>query len=98
MPKWGQGYLVSWKLDTAASDTVENLSLFDREGKLAGKTRIWFEGASMVRILDAAARKDGNVAVVGWAVTAAGEIAGFLADVSVARGTARVIQTSPFEG
>jgi hypothetical protein len=54
--------------------------------------------ASFLRIEDAAARKDGRVAVVGWAVTNSGTLAAFVADVSVAQRSAQIIQTSPFEG
>lgn len=98
VPKWEQGFLVAWKMDTSSSDAEENLALYDGHGKLVGKTRIWFQDASFLRIEDAAARKDGNVAVVGWAVTSSGSHAAFLADVSVTRSSERIIQTSPFEG
>jgi len=74
------------------------LALYDGLGKLVGKTRIWFQDASFLRIEDAAARKDGNIAVVGWTVTSSGSHAAFLADVSVTRSNGRIIQTSPFEG
>src|SRR5215472_1164133 len=59
LPRWEQGYLVSWKMDTSSSNTGENISLYDRDGATVGKTRIWLEGASFLRIEDAAARKDG---------------------------------------
>lgn len=98
LPRWEQGYLVSWKQDTSSSDTAENVSLYDRGGAAIGKTRTWVEGASFLRIEDAAARKDGRIAVVGWAVTNSGTLAAFLADVSIAQGFAKIIQTSPFEG
>src|SRR2546425_5688779 len=98
VPKWEQGFLVAWKMDTSSSDAEENLALYDGLGKLVGKTRIWFQDASFLRIEDAAARKDGNIAVVGWTVTSTGSHAAFLADVSVTRSNGRIIQTSPFEG
>jgi hypothetical protein len=98
LPKWEQGYLVSWQTDTLSSDTAENLFLRDRDGAPVGKARIWLEGARLLRIEDAAARKDGRVAVVGWAVTNSGTLAAFLADVSLTRDSAQIIQTSPFEG
>ena len=97
-PTWRQGYLVSWELNTWASDTAENLAVYDRQGNLVGKTRIWLPDTSLIMILDAAARADGNVAAVGWAMTSSGTVAGFLADVSVAQNSARIIQTAPFEG
>lgn len=98
LPRWEQGFLVSWKQDISSSDTADNLFLHDRDGAAVGKARIWVEGASFLRIEDAAARKDGRVAVVGWAVTNSGTLAAFLADVSVAQRSAQIIQTSPFEG
>jgi hypothetical protein len=98
LPRWEQGYLVSWKIDTSSSETEENISLYDRDGATVGKARIWFEGASFLRIEDAAARKDGRVAVVGWAITNSGTLAAFLADVSITQRFAQIIQTSPFEG
>jgi hypothetical protein len=97
-PTWNQGYLVVWEPDTRSSDTAENLAVYDREGNLVGKTRIWLQDASFLSIVDAAARKDGNVAVVGWAMTGSGTVAGFLGDVSVVRNSGLIIQTSPFEG
>jgi len=98
IPKWEQSFLVSWKQDISSSDTADNLFLHDRDGAAVGKARIWVEGASFLRIEDAAARKDGRVAVVGWAVTNSGTLAAFVADVSVAQRSAHIIQTSPFEG
>jgi len=97
LPRWEHGYLVSWKMDSS-SDSAENISLYDRDGAAVGKTRIWLEGASFLRIEDAAARKDGRVAVVGWALTSSGTLAAFLADVSITQHSAQIIQTSPFEG
>ena len=94
LPRWEHGYLVSWKMDSS-SDTAENISLYDRDGAAVGKTRIWLEGASFLRIEDAAARKDGRVAVVGWALTSSGTLAAFLADVSITQHSAQIIQTSP---
>ena len=98
LPRWEQGYLVSWRTDTSSSDTADNLFLDDRDGITVRKARIWLEGASFLRIEDAAARKDGRVVVVGWAVTNSGTVAAFLADVSVTQRSAQIIQTSPFEG
>jgi len=98
LPRWEQGFLVSWKQDISSSDTADNLFLHDRDGATVGNARIWVEGASFLRIEDAAARKDGRVAVVGWAVTNSGTLAAFVADVSVALRSAQIIQTSPFEG
>lgn len=98
IPKWTQGHLVAWKAVTSTTDTRENLIVFDREGKLVGRTRVWLKDTSLLYIVDAAAYKDGNVAVVGVAVADTGATAGFLAQVSLARSSARIIQTSPFEG
>lgn len=98
MPKWEQGYLVAWRMESYPSDTNENVAVYDRDGKLVGKTRIWVPDASFLHIEDAAVRKDGNVAAVGWAMTNSGTIAGFLADVAVTRNSGRIIQTAPFEG
>jgi len=97
-PKWEQGHLVAWKWDTSASDTGENIAVYDREGRVIGKTRAWLQDASFLRILDAAVRKDGEVAVVGWAITSSGTLAAFLGDVSVTRGSGQFVRTSPFEG
>jgi len=98
MPKWEQGYLVSWKYDTSASDSAENVTLYDRDGNAIAKTRIWLSDASFVRIEDATTRKDGEVAVVGWATTNSGTLAAFMADVSTARNSVQIMRTSPFEG
>lgn len=98
LPRWEQGHLVSWKYDTSATSTDENLAVFDRDGKLVGKTRVWLQGASLLRIEDATAREDGQAAVVGWVISSSGNVAAFLADVSLTHGTGKVIQTSPFEG
>src|SRR5215831_13643465 len=98
LPRWEQGYLVSWRQNISSSDTTDNLFLHDRDGATVGKTRIWLEGATFLRIEDAAARKDGRVAVVGWAITSSGTLAAFLADVSLAQRSPQIIQTSPFEG
>ncbi len=98
LPKWENGYLVSWKMDTSASEASPNLALYDRDGKLVGKARVWLDGASFLRIIDTAVRRDGSIALVGYAVTSSGTLAGFLAHVSISQGSARIIQTSPFEG
>jgi len=98
MPRWSHGFLVSWKFDTLPSDTGANVSLYDQNAKLVGKTRIWVDGASFLRIDDAAATKDGRLAVVGWATTSSGTFAGFFADASITQGSGRIVQTAPFNG
>ena len=98
MPRWQENYLVSWRSDTSPSDTSDNIVLYDRAGKAAGRARVWLDGASLVRIEDVALRSDGNVAAVGWAMSASGDIAAFVADLSTKTGSGRVVRTSPFEG
>jgi hypothetical protein len=97
LPKWDGGYLISWRTDTTSSDTAENLFLYNRDGSAAGKARIWLDGATLLRIVDAAAWKDGRVALVGWAITSSGAHSAFLADVLVANNSATFVKTSPFE-
>jgi hypothetical protein len=98
-PKWSAGYLIAYRRDTALSDTEANLRIYDGKGKLVTQTRLWIEGASLLRIKDIAASHDGRLAVVGVAIDASGSFAAFLADISL-RGEprARVVHTSPFEG
>ena len=98
LARWDNGFLVSWKFDNSVSDTEANVLVYNRDEKLFGKTRIWVEGATFLRITDATVGKDGQVAAVGFATTASGTFSEYLADISVTRGLARIVQLSPFAG
>ena len=98
LPRWSGGFLASWGRNTLPADTGDNLILYNRDGRVVAKWRLWFPDASLVTIIDAAASPEGHVAVTGRAVNASGQLAGFLASVSSGEAVARVIQTSPFEG
>jgi len=99
LPKWSQGYLIAYRRDTAPSDTEANLRVFDRKGTLVTQTRLWFQGASLLRVKDIAVSRDGRLGVVGIAIDASGSLAGFLADITLStEPRAKIIQTSPFEG
>jgi len=97
VPRWSSGHLIRWT-EGSASDTTENVFVFDRKGKLVGKARIWPPDASSVHIVNAVAGLDGRIAAVGWAVDASGTFAYFLADVSPTTGHIRVVHTTPFHG
>jgi len=98
LPRWENGFLVSWKSDTVSSDAADNLRLYDRGGKLLAKTRVWLDDSNLLRIMDAAPGKNGNVAVVGFATTNSGAVAGYVAEVSILNGSVRMVQTEPFKG
>jgi len=98
LPRWSGGFLVSWQRNTLPADTRDNLVVYDRDGGVVAKWRLWFPDASLVKIVDAAASPDGHLAITGLAVNASGALACFLGSVSIGEATARVIQTSPFEG
>jgi hypothetical protein len=97
-PRWENGYMVSWKIETLPSGTSDNLTLYSRNGQIVGRTRVWLQGASLLRIVDAAIRPDGSIVAVGWAVAEDGTVAGFLADVVFSRSSVLVTRTSPFVG
>jgi hypothetical protein len=98
LPKWDNGFLISWIYDNPASDQNENLVVYDRDGKLVGKTRFWVQGASVLYIRDADIRSDGKVAVVGSMINESGQRSAFMAEVSMPAGIVHMVQTSPFEG
>jgi hypothetical protein len=98
LPKWDNGFLISWIYDDPARSQNENLVVYDRDGKLVGKTRLWPAGATTVRIRDADIRSDGEIAVVGHVINESGQFAAFMAEVSIPAGKVHVVQTSPFEG
>lgn len=97
-PKYEQGFLLTWKFNTLPSDAGANVFVYNRDESLFGKTRIWIEGASFLRIQDATVGKDGQIAAVGFATTASGTFSQYLAIIPVSRGSATIVQLSPFEG
>lgn len=96
---WSEGYLFAYRRDSVPSDEQPNLYVFDRKGAQVAKLRLWVEGASLMRILDIAASRDGSkVAVAGIAFNSSATVAGFLADIPVGKdGPVRIVHTSPFE-
>lgn len=98
VPKWNSGFLVTWRTETGYSDSSENLSIQDRDGRLLAKYRLWFPDAWMIKIWDAAVSRSGSIAVVGLALNNSGSMSGMLALVSPAPARVKVVQTAPFEG
>ncbi|MCC6585883.1 MAG: hypothetical protein IT168_04115 [Bryobacterales bacterium] len=72
--------------------------MHDRSGKVVGRYRLWFPGASYVKIWDAASDGKDGVVVVGIALDGSGQLVGYLAIISLSVNSARIIATSPFEG
>jgi hypothetical protein len=98
LPVWSEGHLIAYRRESTPSDLTPNLRIFDRSGSLVRNARLWIDGASVLRIYDIAASRDGRVGVVGSAVSQSGELAWFFADISLSgESNAKVVHTSPFE-
>lgn len=97
IPKWTGSYLTTWALNTTSADTTDNVSVFDKTGKLTSTKRIWFPDAVTVQILDAAGAGN-TVVLVGKALNTNGVYVGFLAFVPVQEARTEVVQLGAFEG
>jgi hypothetical protein len=97
-PKWSGSWLLHWKSLAKSDEPGENFSIYERDGRLAAKARIWFPEAWQVRIDDAAAAEKGQIAVVGTAFENSGAVAGFLALLSSGGRITKVVRTSPLQG
>jgi hypothetical protein len=97
-PKWSGSWLLHWRSLAKSDEPGENFAIYERDGRLAAKARIWFPEAWQVRIDDAAAAAKGQIAVVGTAFENSGTLAGFLALLSSDGRITKVVRTSPLEG
>jgi hypothetical protein len=97
-PKWSGSWLLHWKPLAKADEPGENFSIYERDGRLAAKARIWFPEAWQVRIDDAAASAKGEIAVVGMAFENSGALASFLALLSSDGRITKVVRIAPFDG
>lgn len=98
VPRWNGGYLVRWTRENSPSDTAENVFVYDRNGKLVGKTRIWLPDASLIYLDNVVVGPHAEIAAVGRAVDRSGIFADFLARLTLATHQLQVVQTSPFHG
>lgn len=93
LPRWQNGYLSCFRLETWTNDPSPNLLLLDSSGKTALRSRLWIRDAVKVEIHDVYTSRSGNGIAGGYAYSPAGQIAGFLAFFSP-RGTVdRIVQT-----
>lgn len=97
LPKWSGSYLVSWTRNTHATEALDNVTIYDRGGKVVSSHRIWYPDAGAVTLIDATA--NGNtVAVLGQAMNRAGVYVGFVASLAVGSTNPRILPLGSFEG
>ncbi|MBZ5576902.1 MAG: hypothetical protein LAP40_10120 [Acidobacteriia bacterium] len=86
-----------WRVETSASETSDNLHVYDRDGHILFRQRVWIPDASTVQIRDAAISNAGTIAIAGVVFADSGAVAGFWGWLPPGGGTATIIRTSPFE-
>ena len=97
IPKYSNGYMLAWRRTIPASDLATNLTLFDRDGRVVRKLRLWIDDATSVTIVDGTVDPGGAIAVVGLAVSRTGQFAGFMGLIDGV-GVTKIVQIAPFEG
>jgi hypothetical protein len=95
LPQWANGYLVSRQVETFQPDTP-NVQLYDKSGKKALQSAIWFPGSQRVLIYSAVATPKGEIIASGKAEKADGEAVTFIALTDAAGNVKKVIQTMGF--
>ncbi|MBI1750401.1 MAG: hypothetical protein HY234_16035 [Acidobacteria bacterium] len=92
VPYWDRGYLVVREDPGAAQDVI----LFDARGLRARESKVRFEGARGVHVSSAAVSATGTILTSGYAYSAEGALAYFIAQTDVAGNVAAVVRTNPF--
>ncbi len=95
LPRWANGYLVSWTVETFAPDSP-NVRLYDKTGTMVRSATVWFPGSTRVALTSATTGPHGQIVASGEADRSDGARPRFIAFVDAA-GKMTAIQTGDFD-
>jgi len=95
LPKWDNGYLISWEVETFQAST-RNVRLYDSSGNQVRAASIWFPDAARVLVYSATATPDGRIIAGGSAKKQDGTAAGFIVRTDLGGEITDVIHTKGF--
>ncbi len=95
LPKWDNGYLISWEIETFQAGTP-NVRLYDSSGNQVRAASIWFPDAARVLVYSATATPDGRIIAGGSTEKQDGTAAAFIVRTDLGGKMTDVIQTKGF--